>query len=182
MTKVTFNGTTKRIVINNGVTSLDVELDIYSAWKAWVLIGDNSKYLQAMSTVGGDPLPGGLAVGNYYFLENGWKLVPPNDGGSSDIQFNGNLFSADGSDVFDVSGFGGTFRAIRQVVSSLSEIISTGGSALTPTESTMLLELYRVLGLDPTKPLLVKSTGKYADTIVQTFTENPDGSVTVTRR
>jgi len=42
-------------------------------------------------------------------------------------------------------------------VGSMGELANSGGS-LTPTQSTMLLEMYRLLGLDPTKPLVVTPT------------------------
>lgn len=141
--KVTFDGVNKRIYINPEVTSLDVEVDIYSSWKEWSLTYDHLKYLPALRTTGGDPLPGGRRVGQYFFLINGWKLVPPEDTSLSDIELIGNLFSADGSDIFDISGFN-NFRLIRQTVSQFTEIasptvaVTITGSGLTPAESAKL--------------------------------------------
>ena len=34
--KVSFNGVTKRITVNAGVTALDIREDVYSAWVRWV--------------------------------------------------------------------------------------------------------------------------------------------------
>ncbi len=76
MALVTFNGVNKLIIVNFGETDLDAEIDIYSDWKEWVLIGDNAKYLQALRTVGGDTISATQDVSPYYFLLNGWKLRP----------------------------------------------------------------------------------------------------------
>ena len=139
--KITFDGVNKRIYINPEVTSLDVEIDIYSSWKEWSQEYDNLKFLQALKTTGGDPLPGGRRVGQYFFLTNGWKLVPPSDKLISDIELVGNLFADDGSDIFDLTGFD-NFRLVRQVVSQFTEIaaptVTVTGSGLTPSESAKL--------------------------------------------
>lgn len=67
------------------------------------------------------------------------------------------------------------------VVGSMGEAQGAGGS-LTPTQSTMLLEMYRLLGLDPTIPLVVTATARSAGAIAQTIAEAPAGTVTVTRQ
>ena len=70
---LTFDTTNKRIILD----SADVDVgDIYSRWKEWVRLSDNSKWPQAFSVVGGDELGGGLFVASYFFLMNGWRLRP----------------------------------------------------------------------------------------------------------
>lgn len=56
-------------------------------------------------------------------------------------------------------------------------------SGLTPTQAAQILDIYRVLGLDPTEPLLVSKTSRTSGTINQTIQENVPtaGTVTVTR-
>ena len=54
-------------------------------------------------------------------------------------------------------------------------------TGLTPTQATMLLELYNIMGLDPTKPLLVTNTARTAGTIIQTIDTNVS-STTVQRQ
>ena len=71
--KVSFNGVTKRIRVNAGVTSLDIRADLYSAWVRWFSRLENTLYLPAMRFTGLDPIPGGF-TGDTYFLINGWKL------------------------------------------------------------------------------------------------------------
>jgi hypothetical protein len=71
--KVSFNGVTKRITVNAGVTALDIREDVYSAWVRWVEREDNARFRLAMRVSGFDPIPGGF-TGATYFMTNGWKL------------------------------------------------------------------------------------------------------------
>lgn len=73
--KVIFDGVEKLIYIVPGETLIYVKEDIYSNWKEWVQVRDNSKYEAALRTIGGDPVGNGLFAGDMYFLINGWKLV-----------------------------------------------------------------------------------------------------------
>ncbi len=97
--KVTFDGINKLILINEGESSIDVEIDIYSNWKEWVQYEDNGKFVEALSTTGGDPLPGSLEIGSTFFLENGWK-VKYNGVSDITIDITGNLFTRDGSSPY----------------------------------------------------------------------------------
>lgn len=74
--KVTFFGAEKIIQINQGVTSIDVQSDLYSDWKEWLLVQENAKYPPAISAIGGDPITATKSVGITYFLENGWRIRP----------------------------------------------------------------------------------------------------------
>lgn len=71
--KVSFNGVTKRITVNAGVTALDIREDVYSAWVRWLELDDNTRFPLAMRVSGFDPIPGGY-TGATYFMSNGWKL------------------------------------------------------------------------------------------------------------
>jgi len=93
--KVTFDGVNKLIYIEPQVDTIDIEPELYSAWKEWVLIRDNSKYLQGMRSVGGDPLPGGDFLGNTFFLTNGWRIVLDHG-----VNFTGNMFTDEGDSPF----------------------------------------------------------------------------------
>lgn len=72
--KVAFDGPNKLILVNRGVTDIDVQVDIYSDWKEWVQLRDNAKYLQALRPAGGDELGGGETLGGQFFLLNGWRM------------------------------------------------------------------------------------------------------------
>lgn len=71
-----FDGDNRLIILENTL-SLDV-VDLYSRWKDWVLDADNSKYLPAFKTVGGEPIDAmaGTSVPLFAFLTNGWRLRP----------------------------------------------------------------------------------------------------------
>lgn len=52
--------------------------NVYSRWKDWVLLGDNSKWPQAFLGVGGEDIDvlAGTKIPLYAFLANGWRWRP----------------------------------------------------------------------------------------------------------
>jgi len=193
--KVTFDGPNKLIYIVDEITEIDVKRDIYSAWKEWVLVDGhiNSKFQPAIRGTGGDPLGGGTFLDGYFFLINGWKLVPPKDNLTTDINITGNLYDEAGGNIFaspdpDVRLIRSTVssratRTITEVTASISypegTIVTASlapgtvvtasldpntvvTASLTTAQETMLLEVYRLLGLDPTRPLVVSPTSRTA--------------------
>lgn len=94
--KVTFDGLNKLILINPGVTYLDIKEDIYSDWKEWVTYynGENAKWAPAMRSVGGDPITQDLSLGSTFFLLNGWRIKPWD--GHTSIHLYGNLYVDEG--------------------------------------------------------------------------------------
>jgi hypothetical protein len=72
-----FNGTTKTITLTTGTTSVSVRR-LWSDCVDWFLTDDNSKFLPAFKTVGGDDIDPtqGTKIPIYSFLENGWKIKP----------------------------------------------------------------------------------------------------------
>jgi hypothetical protein len=89
MADVTFDGTARLIIINNGVIEVSAA-DIYSWWKEWVLESDNAKFLEAFTTTGGDPISGTVNISAYFFLTNGWRIRP--DEVNHTLTVNGNLY------------------------------------------------------------------------------------------
>lgn len=113
------------------------EIDLYSAWKRWARLGDNTKFLPAFETTGGDPIGGGQEIEPYYFLRNdlGWRIRAPEADGQ--VVINGNLFPRDSTqDIFQqATGFD---SFIRQIVSNRSVLSNAG---LTPEQE---LDLRRI--------------------------------------
>lgn len=74
---ITIDGPNKLFILTSGTTELDVK-DLLSRWKDWVLLSDNSKYLPAFNSVGGDDidLGAGTQIPAYCFLLNGWRVRP----------------------------------------------------------------------------------------------------------
>ena len=174
---------------------------IYVAWADWILLSDNSKYLPAFSSAGGESLGGGLSIPPYYFLENGWRIRPME--ANQNLIITGNIFAQGGGipvvstlGVFQVnvnytvsvqaqgistSGSSGPSAAetAAAVWSASNRTLTSGGSAssLTPSQATMLLEMYELLGLDPSKPLIVTETTRSAGTISQNIVTSPSETV-----
>lgn len=98
--KVTFDGINKLILVADGVTSLNVKEDVYSAWKEWQLIPNehNSKFEPAFRAIGGDPISGGRNLGVTYFLINGWRMRTWE--GDHRLLVDGNIFTEEGEKVF----------------------------------------------------------------------------------
>ncbi len=91
--KVSFNGFTKTITVNSGVTSIDIAADVYSAWVRWT--SRERQFSAAMRYSGYDPIPNGR-TGATFFVINGWKLVyDPNI-----VAVAGVLYSADYDTAF----------------------------------------------------------------------------------
>ena len=122
---VTFDGVSKRIIVNAGVSTLSVKRDIYSAWKEWVSQDDNSKYEQALRSIGGDPIGPGLYAGDIYFLLNGWKVYVDHE-----VAISGVLYTEDASNPFVTPA---TANVVRSTVSNLVQTATTAGATdLTP--------------------------------------------------
>ena len=126
MGDVGFDGPTKIITVNTAIIDIDVD-DVYSRWKDWVLLSDNSKFLEAISVVGGDPITGIRNLGATFFLENGWKLRP--DEPNHTLTVNGNLFTRDESSPFITTI--GTFQVLINLNTSnlIDTIIAAGADA-----------------------------------------------------
>jgi len=96
--KVTFDGENKLVLVNPGVTDLNIKDDVYSNWKEWEGVYDYMKYEQAFRAVGGDPLPSGDNLGATFFLMNGWKMRTWE--GSHTLDVVGNIYTESGQPVF----------------------------------------------------------------------------------
>jgi hypothetical protein len=119
----TFNGTTKRITLAAGTTTLDL-IALHSWWKEWVL-ADNASSPIAFSTVGGD-IP---AIPLYLFLLNGWRIVPQSADHTLTVT-NGILEVDGGGDPFvDPASGSYKIRINRQTPGIAIGYSSTGGSS-----------------------------------------------------
>jgi hypothetical protein len=97
--KITFDGVNNLILINPAVVTLDVQRDIYSAWKQWMLLKDieNFRYTTPFSVIGGEPLSGGESLDATFFLINGWRIKPAT--GTYTLNIIGNIFEVDGGEI-----------------------------------------------------------------------------------
>lgn len=121
----TFNGTTKIISLTGGTISFDV-VDLYSRWKDWTAEADNSKFPQALSVVGGDPIDDTNNITPYFFLENGWKIRPQE--ATHVLTVNGVILVTGGGSPF-VATVGSYNVSIRSIVPLRAESVISGGGA-----------------------------------------------------
>jgi len=135
MSKVSFDGANKLVICNAGVTSLAFAADVYSAWKLWVATGNNSKFLPAISVVGGDPITGSINLGSTFFLENGWKIRPQE--ANHNLVVKGNIYSRDGLSPFVPTL--GNYNVLTEL--SRSNIIDTvvSGSGVTSEDKADII-------------------------------------------
>jgi hypothetical protein len=122
MAKVTFDGVTKVISVLSTVTSLDIRVDVYSAWVDWIATADNLKYLPAIRVTGLDQIGPGVYTGDVYFLINGWKLSLD----FTKVRVTGVLYSDDYETAYYTPGMVAQFPA---TVSALVNTVSTSGSS-----------------------------------------------------
>lgn len=184
-----FDGPNKRVVLTAGTTTFEAT-DLYSRWKDWMLLSDNSKYAHAFTSVGGEAIGAGQSVAPYIFLNttDGWRIRPQE--ADHELRVVGNLYSSDPTKPIFVSTLG-DYAVIATVERSSAAIaVATGGGGggggLTSTQATQLLELHRIMGLDAARPLVVTMPPSGAGTraagaeIQQTVT--PAGNSTTVQR
>ena len=133
--KVTFDGVNKLIIVNYGETTLDFGEDVYSAWKEWILVRENAKYLAALRTVGGDPTVGTDALGGTYFLINDWQMRTWE--GDHTLTIVGNFYQDDGLPRFVPTLRPHNIQIFGQVSNLIDRIVQEVG-ALTEEEANQL--------------------------------------------
>lgn len=177
-----FNGVTNVISLS-AVTNLDIR-DLYSRWKEWVLIDDNSKYLPAFDeVVGGNLIDSreGIYITSYFFLKNGWKIKPQEANHKLRV-YNGVLLSDSGDPFIPTLGNYNVLIQYSQPIKS--ETISTGGGGggltteehlklmslpvITTIESSIRNEVIEILRTDPSVELSsIPSTSSPLDKQIQ---------------
>lgn len=120
--KVSFDGPNKLILINEPETVIQVREDIYSAWKRWVLLYDNAKYLPAIRTIGGDPTVSGQRAGDLYFLINGWQIRTWE--ADHQLQLIGAIFNDTGQPVFKPTIFNHNIQTVIERSSLVTTVVS----------------------------------------------------------
>lgn len=182
------DGISKTITLTTGTITVSVR-DVWSRWVDWFLTGDNSKFLPAFQTVGGDDIDAsqGTKIPIYSFLMNGWKIRPQEANHVLTIN-DGILLVNGGGDPFLNTLGAYTVRVnYQQPVQAIS--FSTGGGTLTKEQireeidlnSVKLNEIHRMEGLDEDNPLIITPNGKISGTIKVDFTGDGINSSTVTR-
>ena len=132
----TFQGWDKIIKVESGVVQFSAG-EVYSRWKQWAASGTKSRFAPAFAnSVGGESLGGGVSVGGYIFLQNGWKIRPQE--ADHQLLVTGNLYPIPDSAALFASTVGDfqvvvsmrTSSLTQSIVSSSSSSSSGGGGSL----------------------------------------------------
>lgn len=127
--KMTYDTGKKLFILNQGVTSFDVVVDLYSDakedWKNDTLL---NRFIFPLTAIGGQGIGSGQKVSTYVILRNGWKIRPHE--ADHTLTIAGNLITDDESSPF-TSVLGNYQVTIKTVVSSNS---LTTGVAILPTD------------------------------------------------
>ena len=144
MTKATFNGTNKIISIDSGITSINVQVDLYSDWKEWVLLSDNSKYLAAFRSVCGYELQSNYYLAPTFFLLNGWRIRPAEE--NHTLVVNGNIFVDGSTDSPFISTIGNYRVMVNSTTSNVVNTIATG-SGVTAQDKIDIIDGVAIVGV-----------------------------------
>ena len=173
--KVTFDGPNKLILVNEGETSIDIQGDVYSNWKEWSLQRDNTKFLQAISTLGGDPITSETFVGDTYFLENGWRIQPWTSGKGYILDVIGNIYTREpGQNPVNPT----QNVSVTLTRSNITETAIVGGA----TTENRLLEIWQILGLDAANTQTIRDTSITVGDITLSITQNSVQDITTVAR
>ena len=139
--KVAFDGATRTIYVAEGVRDLDTNIDLYSAWKEWVLASTEAPnpivWEKAFTAVGGDPITASQDLGTTYFLENGWRIQPVSSGASYTLTITGNLYTREAGETPARFANGVSISLVRSNIVELITVEALGVS-LTPTDITAI--------------------------------------------
>lgn len=128
----TFDGPNKVISCELGTYSFSAG-EIYSRWKDW-LVDDPARFrfVPAFSgSIGGESLGGGVFVGGYFFLQNGWVIRPQEQ--DHQLIVSGNLFPIPDNAALFTSTVGSFQVVVGMRTSSLTQQIVTESQNQPPT-------------------------------------------------
>jgi len=135
--KVAFDGANRNIYINEGITTLDVKSDLYSAWKEWSQFSTESPlpvvWPKAFTAVGGDPITDDRDLGVTYFLENGWRIQPFASKNSYTLTIEGNLYTREAGETPFYFAEGVSVSLVRSNIVDLITI-EAASVAITPDD------------------------------------------------
>lgn len=154
MSKVTFDGSTRIISVNTGVSYIDVKNDIYLEWKKWVQESDNSKWLAAFRAFGGDPTTSNQNAPSYFFLTNDWIVQVENlmltvgDNLYSDdyavpyLNINSTILSKN-SDIPGIEPIGNTLTGITESLTGITNTLIDISDSI----DYLIFDVKHILGL-----------------------------------
>ncbi len=129
-----FDGTTKVITLSSGTVTMSVP-DLWSRWVDWVLTSDNSKYLLAFESVGGNDIDvsQGTTIPLYAFLINDWRIRPQESNHTLNVTGGILLVSGGGDPFLNTTGSFIVRINYSQPVQAIT-VATGGGTGLTLLE------------------------------------------------
>lgn len=179
-----FNGVQKTISLTQGTTKISVR-DLWSNWVRWFLTEDNSKFLPAFKTVGGDDInvSEGTKIPIYSFLENGWRIKPQESNHTLTVNDGILLVNGGGDPFIDTSGAYTVRINYQQPVQAIS--FSTGNTASPSLEleeiKIKIDEMYKLSGLDINNPAVTTANDITVGDIIIDITGDGETMTTLTR-
>tara|TARA_B100000768_G_scaffold93566_1_gene87543 strand:+ start:32992 stop:33510 length:519 start_codon:yes stop_codon:yes gene_type:complete len=131
MSDAVFDGDNLYITLPS-LGSYNAEVDLYSAWKEWIILVDNAKFPIAFSTTGGDDIGSGDSLAPAFFVRNdlGWRIKMPS--ASGEIKIDGNIFPRDPTlDMFEATDGFDAFVSLKTSANAL--VVSADAEAATIT-------------------------------------------------
>jgi len=167
--KVTFDGPNRLILVNRDVTTIDVKQDLYSDWKEWMLQEQNSRFAQAFSVVGGEPIGGGQFVGTTFFLENGWRIRSWE--GDHSLVLEGNLYTREEGQYPFLPVLGTYSVNYIMARSSLVQAIQVGGTTTGSVGPTAVEIATAVWNYNTSQSFSTNTFGNYVTTRLLTIAQ-----------
>ena len=130
----TFDGPNKTISCALGTYSFSAA-GIYSRWKDWLQDDpERMRFEPAFGgSVGGESLGGGVFVGGYFFLQNGWVIRPMEQ--DHQLIVSGNLFPIPDNAALFTSTNGDFQVVVGMRTSSLTQqVVSSGGGGTSSSD------------------------------------------------
>lgn len=187
-----FDGQNRRIILTPGTTIVDID-DLHRAWVNWMRSSpQNAGYLPALRHEGRNPDGDGGLTGLYFYMRNGWAIVPQS--ADHTLTLKGNLTR----DFEDTSGtpliipVPGYTILVQLSKSNLAQgVVVSGGSGPSFTVADiwnydisngaigvgrMIRRIAKILGLTSAS-VTVRDEIRYTsdNDVVQNVTTSPDG-------
>lgn len=162
--KYTYDFNNRLLIVNSGITDIDVQVDLYSDWKEDFENGTfNPGVAIPLSTVGGEDLGGGKSIAPKFFIRNDWKVRPFE--GDHALILTGDLFDdpPGAGIVVPVLGDFTVNVVIERSVDALA-LATAGGTDWTTGEKQ---EIRQALGITGTKS---STSGGNVDTLLSRLT------------
>lgn len=178
--KVIFDGPNLLVIVKAGITELEVQKDIYSAWKedAILLFGGNDllKFPPLFTeSIGGNDFGSGKSLAAFFIFNNtdGWRIRPAEE--DRELLIDGNMFPIDPLSPLSVPTLGDSTVLIT--LQRSVDAIAVGAGTPPPTVSDISTGVWNELESNPRTAGSFGEKFKRAGSVIKqawSLTKNPD--------